>query len=100
MESPLVTVICPTYNRKATLEWALRSVLNQGLNGFEVWVIGDGCTDGSEEVVIALNDPRLNWLNLPVNTGSQTEPNNEGLRRAQGRYISFIGHDDLWFPWH
>ncbi len=100
MQAPLVTVICSTYNSKATLNLALRSVVNQEFADFEVWVIGDGCTDGSEEVVSALNDSRLNWLNLPANLGNQSEPNNEGLRRARGRYVAFIGHDDLWFPWH
>ena len=99
-KNPLVTVICPTYNCKATLRCALRSVLNQDFTDFEVRVIGDACTDGTEEVVAELNDPRLHWFNLPRNTGSQSEPNNEGLRRARGRYIAFIGHDDLWFPWH
>jgi glycosyltransferase involved in cell wall biosynthesis len=74
--------------------------LNQEFKAFEVEVIGDGCTDGSEEVARALNDPRLHWYNLPRNTGNQSEPNNEGLRRARGRYVAFIGHDDLWFPWH
>ena len=97
---PLVTVICPTFNSKAALRCALRSVLNQDLTDLEVRVVGDGCTDGSEDVVVALNDPRLLWFNLPKNTGSQSEPNNEGLRRARGKYVAFIGHDDLWFPWH
>jgi hypothetical protein len=100
MESPLVTVICSTYNSRATLDFALRSVLDQSFEDFEVLVIGDGCADGSEEVVRALNDSRLNWFNLARNTGSQSEPNNEGLRRARGRHIAFIGHDDLWLPWH
>jgi len=100
MQASLVTVICSTYNKKATLDCALRSVLNQQFKAFEVQVIGDGCTDGSEEVVRALNDPRLHWFNLPRNTGSQSEPNNEGLRRAKTPYVAFIGHDDLWFPWH
>jgi glycosyltransferase involved in cell wall biosynthesis len=100
MDQPLVTVICSTYNSKATLQFALRSVLNQSFANFEVQVIGDGCTDGSESVISTLNDPRLSWSNLPENTGSQSEPNNEGLRRARGRYVAFIGHDDLWFPWH
>lgn len=97
---PLVTVICSTYNSKATLHCALRSVLNQNFTDFEVRVMGDACTDGTEEVIAELNDPRLHWFNLPENTGSQSEPNNEGLRRARGKYVAFIGHDDLWMPWH
>jgi glycosyltransferase involved in cell wall biosynthesis len=99
-KNPLVTVVCSTYNSKATLRCALRSVLNQDLADFEVRVMGDACTDGTEEIVAELNDARLHWYNFPQNTGSQSEPNNEGLRRARGRYVAFIGHDDLWFPWH
>jgi len=97
---PLVTVICSTYNSKATLPYTLGSVLGQDFSDLEVQVIGDACTDGTEQVIARLADPRLRWHNLPRNTGSQSEPNNEGLRRANGRYVAFIGHDDLWFPWH
>ena len=99
-KSPLVTVICSTYNSKATLRCALRSVLNQDLTDFEVLVMGDACTDGTEEIIAELKDTRLHWFNFPHNTGSQSEPNNEGMRRARGCLIAFIGHDDLWFPWH
>src|ERR1039458_3377234 len=89
-KNPLVTVVCSTYNSKATLRCALRSVLNQDLADFEVRVMGDACTDGTEEIVAELNDARLHWYNFPQNTGSQSEPNNEGLRRARGRYVAFI----------
>lgn len=99
-DSPSVTVICSTFNSKATLRCTLRSVLNQDLNNFEVRVMGDCCTDGSEQIVAELNDSRLHWFNFPKNTGTQSEPNNEGMRRARGKYIAFIGHDDLWMPWH
>ena len=99
-KDPLVTVICPTYNSRATLQYALRSVLNQDFADFEVRVMGDACTDGTEEVIKQLNDPRLHWFNLAENSGHQFAPNNEGLRRARGKYVAFIGHDDLWFPWH
>lgn len=100
MSAPLVTVICPTYNRAALLRCALRSVLNQDFADYEVRIMGDGCTDESEQVVAGFNDDRLHWFNLPENTGNQTAPNNEGLRLARGRYVAFIGHDDLWLPWH
>ena len=96
---PLVTVIVATYNRCATLRWTIESVLRQSFAGFELLVIGDACTDGAAEVVAAFDDPRIQWINLPVNSGSQSGPNNEGLRRARGKYIAYLGHDDLWFPW-
>ncbi|MEW6303715.1 MAG: glycosyltransferase [Verrucomicrobiota bacterium] len=98
--TPLVTVITSTFNRSATLKVALQGLLNQDFADFESLVIGDGCTDDSEQAVKSLNDSRLNWINLPTNSGSQTVPNNEGLRRARGKYVAFLGHDDLWLPWH
>jgi glycosyltransferase involved in cell wall biosynthesis len=100
METPTVTVITPTYNRRDTLACALQSLLGQEFGDFEAWIVGDGCTDGSEEEVAKLNDARLHWTNLPENGGNQWRPNNEGLRHARGRYIAFLGHDDLWLPWH
>lgn len=99
-DKPLVSIIIATYNSSETLRLTLESVLNQDSTHFEVWVVGDCCTDDTESVVTALIDSRVNWINLPRNTGSQAEPNNEGLRRARGRYIAYVGHDDLWFPSH
>ena len=97
---PLVTVICATFNSSSLLKLALRSLLDQDLADFEAWVVGDACTDDSAEVVASFQDSRLHWTNLPHNSGSQGAPNNEGLRRSRGRYVAYLGHDDLWFPWH
>jgi Glycosyl transferase family 2 len=98
--APLVTVIIPTYNYSSVLRHAIRSVLRQTYPNLELLVIGDGCTDDSEEVAASFGDPRLTWLNLEQNVGSQAGPNNAGLERAAGRYVAFLGHDDLWHPWH
>ena len=97
---PAVTVIIPTYNSSGTLRLALQTVLWQDLADFEVWAVGDGCTDDSENVVTSFADDRLHWVNLPSNSGGPSLPRNEGLRHAKGRYIAYLGHDDLWFPWH
>jgi hypothetical protein len=97
---PTVTVIVPTYNSRATLRCALQSLIAQRLGDFEAWIIGDACTDGSEEEVARLADARLHWFNLAQNSGNQWRPNNEGLQRACGQYIAYLGHDDLWLPWH
>lgn len=97
---PTVTVIIATYNKSSALRYAIDSVLWQTFEDFELWVIGDGCTDDSAEVVGAYDDPRVNWYNLPENTGYQSEPHNEGLRRARGKYIAYLNHDDVWLPNH
>lgn len=97
---PVVTVIIATYNRSSTLHYALKSVLWQTFGDFECWIIGDGCTDDSESVVARFGDPRFFWHNLPRNTGDQSAPTNEALRRARGKYIAYLHHDDLWLPNH
>ena len=97
---PLVSIIIPTYNCSEVLHLTLESVLLQDLNDFEVWVVGDGCTDNTADVVASLDDPRIHWVNLSRNSGGPAVPRNAGLRRACGRWIAYLGHDDLWLPWH
>jgi len=98
---PLVTVVIATYNRAETLKYAIESVLWQTYKNFELWVIGDCCTDHTEKVVQSFShDPRVNWYNLPQNSGYQSKPNNEGIRRGKGEYIAYLNHDDIWLPNH
>lgn len=98
--TPAVTVIIATYNKEPTLRVAIESVLWQTFADFECWVIGDGCTDGSAEMVALIDDPRVRWFNLPINSGYQSAPTNEGLRRAKGKYIAYLNDDDIWLPNH
>lgn len=98
--APRVTVIISTYNWSTVLPFSIRSVLDQTFRDFELLVIGDGCTDDSEAVVNAVGDSRVRWINLPENTGHQSAPNNRGLTEAQGEFIAYLGHDDLWLPHH
>jgi glycosyltransferase involved in cell wall biosynthesis len=95
-DGPLVTVVIATYNRSAVLRHALASVLRQSYARLEVLVVGDACTDDSGEVVRSFGDPRVRWINLPVNSGSQSGPNQAGLSEARGELIAYLGHDDLW----
>lgn len=97
---PVVTVIISTYNWSNVLPYSIGSVLRQTFSEFELLVIGDGCTDDSADVVNRFTDPRVHWVNLPHNSGSQSGPNNEGIRRARGKFIAYLGHDDLWLPHH
>jgi glycosyltransferase involved in cell wall biosynthesis len=97
---PQVTVIIATYNRSRLLGCALASLLGQTHSDFEAWIVGDACTDESAQVVASFGDTRLHWTNLAARVGHQSGPNNEGLRRAAAPLVAYLGHDDLWFPWH
>src|SRR5438552_3536771 len=58
---PRVSVVIATYNWSSVLPFSIGSVLRQTFSDFEVLVIGDGCTDDSERVVAAIDDPRIRW---------------------------------------
>ncbi|MEP7064088.1 MAG: glycosyltransferase [Betaproteobacteria bacterium] len=98
--APRVSVIIATYNWSAALSLAIRSVLRQTMQDFEILVVGDACTDDSDAVVAAFADARISWHNLALNSGSQQGPNNFGLRIARGEWIAYLGHDDIWAPRH
>jgi glycosyltransferase involved in cell wall biosynthesis len=98
--SPRVTVVIPTYNWATVLPFSIGSVLDQTFADFELFVIGDCCTDESEQVVKQIGDDRIEWINLEIPTKHQVGPNNEGLKRARGDIVAYLGHDDLWLPRH
>lgn len=100
MSVPTISVIMAAFNSERFIGYAIQSVLDQTFTNFELLVIGDCCTDCTEQIVNSFGDSRIIWYNLPQNIGSQGIPNNEGLKRARGEYIAYLGHDDLWFPWH
>lgn len=97
---PLVSVVIATHNRPAALRQALSSVMHQTLQDWEALVIGDGCRPDTAAVVAEFRDPRVVYLDLPVNFGEQSGPNNIGFARARGRFVALLNHDDLWFPDH
>jgi Glycosyl transferase family 2 len=99
-QSPAISVIIPTYNWSAALRLAIRSVLLQTMQDFELFVIGDGCTDDSEQVVRGFRDSRISWHNLDRNYGSQWAANNLGIAMARSNLIAYLGHDDIWYPTH
>lgn len=100
MAEPLVSVVVATWNRSNVLRLALESLRGSTLRDWEACVVGDACTDDTGAVVAALGDPRIHFENLPENFGEQSWPNNVGCRRARGRYLAFLNHDDLYFPDH
>jgi glycosyltransferase involved in cell wall biosynthesis len=94
--TPLVTVVIPAFNAAATLARAVRSVLEQTLDGVEVVIVDDGSTDETTQIAerFARQHPQVTVHRLPENTGAAGAPRNVGLERAGGDYIMFLDSDD------
>jgi hypothetical protein len=95
-ETPFFSVVTATYGRGRHIVPTIQSVLRQSFENFELIVVGDGCDDETESIVRSFSDARISWHNLPHNMGSQSFPNNEGIRVSRGDWIAYIGHDDIW----
>jgi glycosyltransferase involved in cell wall biosynthesis len=96
-EIPLVTVYITCFNYRAFVEQAINSVLNQTLQNFEIIVIDDGSSDGSQEVIRAYElNPRIRCL-FQNNKGLNIT-NNIAIRAARGRYIMRLDADDWLDP--
>ena len=97
-KSPKVTVLMGTYNRPGFLKEAIQSVVDQDLKDWELLVMNDGGTD-VRYVVEEFNDPRISYFQDEVNRGL-TVRLNFGLEKARGKYIAYLGDDDLFYPNH
>ncbi|MEA2572020.1 MAG: hypothetical protein QOI24_4021 [Acidobacteriota bacterium] len=100
LKTPRVSVVVATWNRSEVLKHAIRSVLASTFTDWEMIVVGDACTDDTEERVASFGDPRIRFVNLPRNSGGQSAPNNHGITLARGDYVAFLNHDDFYLPDH
>jgi glycosyltransferase involved in cell wall biosynthesis len=94
----MVSVLIPTYNRREYLPVALASAVGQDYEKIEILVIRDGGEDISD-IVNSFSDERIVFLNRDENRGIPYTLN-EGLTRAKGKYICYLGDDDLYYPHH
>jgi glycosyltransferase involved in cell wall biosynthesis len=87
----------PTYNRRDTIGRAIASVQAQRFENWELVVVDDGSTDGTKDMVEAL-DPRVRLI-VQKNQGVGGA-RNRALAEARGELIAFLDSDDAWTPHH
>ena len=94
---PQFSIIVPCFNAAAFLDETLSSLRDQTLTDWEAFLVDDGSTDSTPEILAlwAAGDPRFQVLRLP-NGGPSCARNHAALALAQADYIAFLDADDLW----
>jgi len=93
-----VSVIIPTCNRETMLLRAVRSVLEQTYRNYELIIVDDGSTDGTQQSIAQLQNPNIKYRRFESCSGTSAKPRNAGIGLARGKYIAFLDDDDEWLP--
>lgn len=92
-ESPLVSIIIPTYNNAPVVCQAIDCSLNQTYRNLEIIVVDDGSTDGTEQLLKSKYKDKITYVRQ-VNKGTGGA-RNTGITIASGKYLQFLDADDL-----
>src|SRR5680860_1701379 len=90
-----VSVNIITHNRKVLLQKAIKSVLSQSFEDFELIIVDDGSTDNTEVVVSQFQDKRIKYKKL-TKQKTVTDVRNKALDISSGKYIALLDDDDVW----
>jgi glycosyltransferase involved in cell wall biosynthesis len=91
---PEVSVIIPTYNRRAMVREAIASVLAQRDASFELIVMDDGSTDGTSDMLADQDRAIVERIEHQGPAAAR----NRGAALANAPLIAFLDSDDLWAP--
>ncbi len=96
---PLVSVYMPTWNRQQLAIRAIKSVLRQDYDNWEMFIVDDCSRDWQQlqQFVDSLNDPRVRYVHNEVNSGA-CAVRNQAILLARGEFITGIDDDDEWTP--
>jgi GT2 family glycosyltransferase/SAM-dependent methyltransferase/glycosyltransferase involved in cell wall biosynthesis len=94
-QSPLVSVIIPTFNRPDMLGDAIRSVLNQSYKNIEIIVVNDAGADVGGLVNWFGQDANITYVRHGQNRGLAAA-RNSGIKLAQGDIIAYLDDDDIY----
>lgn len=96
MDKPLVSVIMPAYNAELYIGEAIKSVINQTFQNWELIIVDDGSTDTTAEIIVEYKRNEKRIKSLFQKNGKQGKARNLGLAYSNGKYIAFLDADDLW----
>jgi len=94
---PTVSIVIPTLNRAHLVSRAIKSVLNQTYQFFEIIVVDDGSTDETEKIIQEFRNKRIKYIKHKKSKGPGAA-RNTGIKASSGYYIAFLDSDDEWLP--
>ena len=94
----MVTVVIPAYNAQQYIVETLDSLDRQTLRDFTALVVDDGSTDNTAQIVLEYAQTHAFVQLLQQENGGVSAARNNGLSRAQSRYILFLDSDDTLTP--
>jgi len=99
---PTVSIVVPFLDPRPFFPEAIASVLAQTYEKWELLLVDDGSSDGSEELAAAftaLYPDRIRCLRHDGGgTRGMSSSRNRGLAEARGSYVAFLDADDVWYP--
>lgn len=96
-QTPLISIIMPTYNAAQYIGRAIESVLAQTYPHWELLIIDDASSDHTESIVHNYPDSRIQYYKVD-RIGHPAGVRNVGLQKASGELLAFLDSDDLYFP--
>lgn len=93
-----VSIIVPVYNAKKCINRCIDSIMNQTYKNFEVILVDDGSTDGSD---LICNDYACKYPNIQVfhqSNAGVSNARNTGITHSKGKYLAFVDADDYVGP--
>ena len=99
-QSPEISIVIATFNRKDSLGRLLESLTKQSLSRarFEIIVVSDGSTDGTVEMVREISSRADNLRILDLKNRGPGAARNAGAREARGPYLAFTDDDCVAAP--
>lgn len=90
----LISIIIPAYNVEKYISKCLESIINQTYSNIEIILVDDGSTDTTTKICdeYAKKDKRI--IVIHKKNGGQSEARNYALKKAKGKYITFLDSDD------
>jgi glycosyltransferase involved in cell wall biosynthesis len=97
--SPLVSIILPVYNGAKYLEFAIRGVLQQTYQNFELIIVNDCSTDTTLSIAESFQkqDPRIRIVNNKINLKLPSSLN-AGFDSAKGDLFTWTSDDNIHHP--